>query len=200
MKITFENTTGVTFTHLKNIASNDILRPVLTGAYIDVVNKVIVCTDAHILMMYPIEIVHKKEFEYNKDTEFNKNHCKIVPIELFNKNKYLGNWRQYIFPFTYELGEKRVSVFAGPEKIFECGYIEGEYPKYENIVPKKEDRIPIDSIGFSSNLLAKFGKSVPRGTGDFSFNFFAKRKGVLVKESKIDNPIIGVIMPLGDYE
>jgi hypothetical protein len=42
MNVKFLNTTDVGFTQLKNIVSNDVLRPVMMGIYIDFKEKFIV--------------------------------------------------------------------------------------------------------------------------------------------------------------
>ena len=55
------NTLGVSSNNIKNCVSDDFMRPVMTGVYFDLENKCMVCTDSHILMIFPIEIRWDKQ-------------------------------------------------------------------------------------------------------------------------------------------
>lgn len=194
MKIIFKNITNVTHVHLNNAVGNDIYRPAITGVFVDLRNKRMVCTDAHVLIMYPIEM----EFETEEDskTEFQLEHCKIVPTELFNKNKYMGNWKNYLFPFTYHLDEDYIRVYSGPEEIFKCRYINEKYPAYEGVLLKPQDKQPLDEIGLNIGIISRLSKAVPRGTKAFKFVFHAKNRAVnLLEQNEYENAIEALIMP-----
>ena len=189
MKATFSNLTGVSNVHLRNIVGTDEYRPSLQGIFVDLKNKVLVGTDAHIIVMYPIEIL---ENEYPEDFT-----GKIVPLEYFNKSKYMGNWKHYIFSLTYVLDEDYARVFSGPEEVFKCRYINEQFPKYRNILLDNLSKNPIDEIGLDLRMMERLSKSIPRDSKQFKFTFFAKNKGVDLKEIDFeDNVIKGIIMPV----
>jgi len=197
MKAIFINSTNVAHSHLNNVVGNDDFRPAMMGVYVDLINKRLVCTDAHILIMYPIELKFGEEVEMPQNVEFKTEDCKIVPTELFNKNKYMGNWKNYCFPFEYHLDEDYARVFAGPEEIFKCRYIRDSYPKYEKVLLDNKDKQPLDDIGLNLDIIARLAKGVPRGTKAFRFVFHARNKAVNLEElNAMEDEIKALIMPV----
>lgn len=197
MKAIFRNSTGVAHSHLNNVVGKDVFRPAMTGVYVDLIKKRLVCTDAHILIMYPIEMQYPEKEDNDTNFEFKKEDCKVVPTELFNKSKYMGNWKNYFFPFEYHLDEDYARVFAGPEEVFKCRYIDESYPKYEAVLLDNKDKQPLDDIGLNLEILARLSKSVPRGTKGFKFIFHARNKAVNLEElNEFDNNIKALIMPV----
>ena len=196
MKIIFKNITNVTHIHLNNAVGNDVYRPAMTGVFVDLRNKKLVCTDAHVLIMYPIEMHYEENYMNDTNTDFTKEDCKIVPTELFNKNKYMGNWKNYLFPFTYHLDEDYARVYAGPEEVFKCRYIKADYPDYEKVVLSPKDKKPLDEIGLNIGIISRLAKAVPRGTKVFKFVFHAQNRAVnLLEQNEYENVIEALIMP-----
>ena len=194
MKIIFKNITNVTHIHLNNAVGNDVYRPAMTGVFVDLRNKKLVCTDAHVLIMYPIEMHYENEKDLAPD--FTKEDCKIVPTELFNKNKYMGDRKNYLFPFTYHLDEDYARVYAGTEEIFKCRYIKGNYPDYEKVVLSPKDKKPLEEIGLNIGIISRLAKAVPRGTKVFKFVFHAQNRAVnLLEQNKHEKVIEALIMP-----
>lgn len=196
MKIRFENTTRVTNAHLSKVVINDC-RLALEGVYVDMIAKKLVCTDAHILMMYPIRPI----FE-NKDQEnfvFEKEHCKLVPVELFNKNKYMGDWKKYHFPLVYQLDEDFARVFCGKKEVFKCEYIEATFPKYEAVILKKEEQKEISCIGVDLDKLKKICSALPIPIKSCKLSFFGTNKHIFFETNNtsfIGEEITGLLMPV----
>lgn len=189
MKVKFKNLSDVSYRHLKNITDNSGLRPVLSGAYIDVKNQKIVATDAHVLVCYPIEVTEN-------DSEIEG---KIVPISYFNQLRYMAEIpiksKRYVNP-EYVLTDEYAEVYYLGELAYRCKYIEGKYPTYNNIIPDTKEAKEIDSIGLNINILARFTKAIPANTMSiFKTYFFDKTKAVVLVSEQDDYPIKGLVMP-----
>jgi len=92
---------------------------------------VIVATDAHALIMYPIEIT---ENDFNLDGL-------IVPIRFFNHLKYMADIAKADFDLLdYILTDEYAEVYFCGEMVFRCKYIDGKYPKFEKIIPKDTEK------------------------------------------------------------
>lgn len=190
MIATFKNITGVTHTQLNNVVSTDFLRPVMGGIFVDFDNQQMVCTDAHVLMIYPVEINEV----FNKEIK-----GVIVPVEFFDKRKYMGNFKSYILKLEYRLDDDFARVFHGEDEVFKCKYIEGNYPKYLAAIPKKEDAQPTLEVGICLKIFNKIEKAMPTGMGkQFKITLHGTRKGIVMNQMYIDGkrPIIGIVMPL----
>ena len=126
MKLEFKNLAKVNFNHLKNCVSNDILRPAMGGVFIDFDNKKMVVTNAHIMMIYPIEI--------NGLIPIDKRGV-ILPLRYFNHLKYMIDVpKKTVIDFTYKLEDDFAEVYFGRDLIYRCNYIEGEYPKWKYVI------------------------------------------------------------------
>lgn len=192
MKIIFKNSTKVTYTLLKNIAGNDDLRQVMKGACIDIINKALVVTDAHILISYPIEIIEN-------DSEIDH---KIVPLSLFNRLRYMGDFKTKVLKVLdvdYVLSEDYAEVFFKNELLYRCKYIDGLYPKYLNVMPKDEGKCSIEEIGINPIILARFLKGLPANKKEMQYKmmFFGANKAIKFEEQNChpERPIIGIAMP-----
>jgi len=190
MKVISKNTSGVGFQQIKNIVSNDDLRPVLCGVHINITEKRLEATDAHCLLMYPIEIVEKSEDFTNK----------IVPARFFNVLKYMEEVpKKYIELLEYVLTDEFAEIYFGVNLVFRCRYIDGTYPDVNKVIPnEKTKKEPTEVIGFNSIVFEKFLKGFPKCfPNNLSFQFYTKNTGVFVKSNNLDEPIVsGMIMPI----
>lgn len=157
MKVQFINTTEVKYTHLKNIVSNDDLRPVMCGVYIDFKEKMLVATDAHALIAYPIDIT-----ENDSDLE-----GVIVPADYFNHLRYmvsLPTKRKMVIDVEYILTDDYAEVHWCGEMIYRCRYIDGKYPKWNspNIIPNMDDyQEKPKEVGVNVHVLKKMLLGIP---------------------------------------
>lgn len=190
MKLKFKNITGVTYTHLKNVASSDDLRPAMQGVHINLELGRLECTDAHICCLYPIEILESEGEVKNK----------IVPIRFFNVLKYMIDIpKKFIELLEYVIEDDFAEVYFGGDLVYRCKYVDATFPKIESILPSVEDVIVgVPKIGLNMDILNKFSKSFPRTyPNNFVFSFYADNKGIIGESMANDFPKMkGVIMPV----
>ena len=172
MKIINEN---MKINHWKNIVSNDCLRPVMTGVYFDLINKVMVGTNAHLLLECPLEIeFSEEELELTK-SELDlllKKHSKIVPLELFDTRKYMGDPKYYAFPIHYDFSyENFAHVYNGPELVFRCKYIDGVFLNYRAVYPQNVN-LNLSKVGINMPFFNMVYKSIPFSDKSLIFEFF----------------------------
>ena len=189
MKVEFNNLTKVSFAELKNVVGTDNLRPVMKGVYIDFKNQKLVCTDAHILIMYPIEITAN-----NSGLD-----GIIVPVRFFNHLKYMQDIpRRKVIDFNYILTEEFAEVYWLGELVYRCRYIEGKYPNYEAVINDTPDKeVELNEIGIDLKMLARVADAIPSSLKKFKFKFFGKNRHIIFQELSYDypTPIKGLIMP-----
>ena len=164
------NTSGVSSNNIKNCVSNDVMRPVMTGVYFDLENKCMVCTDSHILM--------------------------IFPIEFFDKKKYMGDYKKYWGEISYDFsGSEYAEVLHGEERVFRCRYIDGVFPNYKAVFPQGEPT-PIQNIGIHFKILEKISKCLPISLDQksFFFNFYGKNRPICFENKNYE--IKGILMPV----
>lgn len=192
------NPLDVNHTHFSSVVSNDQLRPVMTGVFFDLKNNCMAATNSHVLAIYPLKVELAEYEEKLPPAELDGLHIhqsKIVPLEFFDKRKYMGNVKNYAFPIHYDLSdEKYAKVFNGPEEVFKCRYIEGVFPNYQAIIPKPSDTSMIDEIGLNIGLVLDLYKANPFSDKGLKFRFFNKNKAIRF-ESFVDPMFHGVIMP-----
>jgi DNA polymerase III sliding clamp (beta) subunit (PCNA family) len=194
MKIKFTSPTGVTARHLKNAVSKDNLRPVMQGVFIDLKNKQLIVTNAHILVAYPIEIEQMEGTLPERQDGF------IVPVRYFYGTRYMldvtPKSKRLLEPdyvLTYEYAE----VYFCGELVFRCKYIDGKYPDYSMILPIDEPKA-FTEFGLNLDVIESFVKSVPkRKNMTYKVNLHPPTK--LIKftytNPKDKRPIWGVEMP-----
>jgi DNA polymerase III beta subunit, central domain len=191
MRVVFENTTGVGADKLKKIVINDAQRPVMQGVYIDFKHKYLVCTDAYVLAMYPIEI---KE----KDTELDG---VIVPVRFFDRLKWMielkAKWmRDALVEFV--LTDGFAEVFCNGELAYRCRYIEGKYPNYQAVLCKEENKTRIDTIGIDPKIVSRLFDAVTFvGENHYSLTFFGGNRAIMMEMqgNKYPRPIRAMFMP-----
>jgi DNA polymerase III sliding clamp (beta) subunit (PCNA family) len=193
MKIKFTNPTGVTARHLNNAVSKDKLRIVMTGAFIDVKNKQIVVTNAHILVAYPIEIEQMEGALPEGQDGF------IVPVRYFDNTRYMldvpPKGKRLLEP-EYVLTDEYAEVYFCGELVFRCKYIDGKYPDYSMILPKDEPKA-FTEFGLNLDVIENFVKSVPkRKNMTYKVNLHAPTKIIKFTDTNPDDkrPIWGVVM------
>lgn len=194
MEVKFINTTEVKHTHLKNIVSNDDLRPVMCGVYIDFKEKRLVATNAHVLVSYPIEIT-------DNDSELDG---VIVPVDYFNHPRYmvaLPPKRKMAINVEYVLTDTYAEVHWLGEMIYRCRYIEGKYPKYnsEAVIPNPNNYPEKPKqIGLNMDILKKMILGLPYSFPQtFIMETTAANKAVLFTSTNLDydRPIVAIVMP-----
>jgi len=190
MKIEFENLSGVSYTHLKNVASTDNLRPAMQGVNINLKQSRLECTDAHLLMLYPIKICEGSNINPEIDSV-------IVPIRFFNHLKYMVDIpRKFLGAVKYFLLDEFAEVHFGNELVYRCRYIDAQYPIIDAVLPNVEwKREEVKEIGFNLNIIGKLTQAFPKEfPNNVKFNLYSQNKGVLVEQ--IDGDVKGIVMPI----
>ena len=197
MKI--ENINQMFHNHWKNVVSNDSMRPVMTGVYFDLVNGKMVATNSHILLECPIDIIWEGEeqhFGRKYQEEKLQEQSKIVPLEFFDRSKYMGDYKSYSGTFFYDFSdEKYARVLLFNEVIFKCKYIDGKFPNYKAAYPTEKNHL--EGIGANIEMIDKIYKSIPFNSSNKNlfFEFCAKNRGIVFK-SKYCEGFQGILMPV----
>lgn len=197
LKMKIKNTHNIKHTHLIHAISKDTMRPSMTGIYFDLANQSIVATNSYILLICPIEVeIEDSDLNEGFKTReiFFKKKSKIVPLELFDQRKYMGDAKNYIHKIHYTLDDDFARVWSGNEEVFKCKYIDGNFPDYKNVIPKKESKQPLDSIGLRVDLVNSIFKMISFKSKDIHFEFYEKNKALRFK-SFHDARFHGLIMP-----
>lgn len=194
MTVKFINTTEVKYTHLKNIVSNDDLRPIMCGVYIDFKEKRLVATDAHVLISYPIEITEN-------DSELDG---VIVPVSFFNHLRYmvsLPTKSKMVIDVEYVLTDEYAEIHWCREMIYRCRYIDGKYPMYNsrNVIPDpNEFPEKPKEVGISVHILKKLCLGIPSANPQIlKMETTAPNKAIIFTSTNqdYDRPIKAIIMP-----
>jgi len=193
MKVIFKNTADVNFTQLKNVVGTDDLRPAMQGVNINLKHSRLEATNAHLLMIYPIEILADSDYDKENDSL-------IVPVRFFNLLKYMMDIpKKYLSALNYVLTDEFAEVYFGEDLVFRTKYIDAKYPKIESVLPTEEWKGGgVDKIAFNTSVIEKMTKSFPKCfPNNIVFNLYAKNKGVLVESMQEDlKGCKGMIMPI----
>jgi DNA polymerase III sliding clamp (beta) subunit (PCNA family) len=194
MQVKFINTTEVKYTQLKSVVSNDDLRPVMCGVYIDFKEKRLVATDAHVLISYPIEITEN-------DSELEG---VIVPVEYFNRLRYmiaLPTKSKMIIDIEYVLTDTYAEIHWCGEMIYRCKYIEGKYPNWNGpMIMINPDDYPDKpkKIGINAHILKKMLLGIPSANPQtLIMETTSKTHAILFTTENMDydRPIKAIVMP-----
>lgn len=191
MKVKIKNVSGVTFTQLKNVVSNDDLRPSMCGVNINLKMQRFEVTNAHVLVMYPLEIIES-------DIDNNTIDSLIVPVRFFNILKYMLDVpKKHIDALEYVLTDEFAEVYFGNELGYRCRYIDAKYPNIEGVLPTDEwKRESPKKIGLNINTLEKLMKGIPYSfPNNFTFDIYAKNKGLFLQTLQ-EPKIKAMIMPV----
>lgn len=192
----FVNTTKVSHVQLSKNVGKDY-RHSLQSVYVDLKNSCLVVTDAHVLIMYPINVL---ENTTGKDGF-------MVQLQLFNTSKYMDDVSEYLFSMSYVLEPNYCKVIIGDieepfETVFRCKYHlaqanGGKYPNYQNVIPNEKEIQGVPKIALNFVLLKRICDAIPNGK-EFVFSFFANNKAVLLtqKDEMLPEPIKAIIMPI----
>lgn len=183
-KLVFKLRRNITTMQLKNAVCTDNMRPAMKGVFVNSEFSEMVCTDAHILVQYPIEIIEGSG-------------SGIVPVELFNPKIFFGHNKSKITEFTFVIEDKCCSVFFGEKFIIKVPLINCDYPNYRAILPSTKDACGLEEIGINLKIIERFKKATfEKGFNQgYKFQFYGKNKGILVQETTQEFPIKGIIMP-----
>lgn len=192
MNVKFINSTNVTYTHLKNIAGNDDLRPVMSGVYIDFKNKCLVATDAHVLIAYPVDITEN-------DSELEG---VIVPLSYFNRLRYMVQLSAKMvkdIQVEYILTNEYAEIHWFGEMIYRCRYIDGTYPKWKNVMPVVKDYpTKPECVGLNAHILKKMIAGIPSANPQtLRMETTSKNTAILFTTTNqdYDRQIEAIIMP-----
>jgi DNA polymerase III sliding clamp (beta) subunit (PCNA family) len=195
MKIKFTNPIGVTARHLKNAVCKDKLRLALSGVFIDLKNKQLVATNAHVLIAYPIEIEEMDIALPEGQDGF------IVPVRYFDNTRYMFDvptkGKRIIEP-EYFLTDEYAEVYFCGELVFRCKYIDGKYPDYMKVIPSGEPERVFSEFGLNLDVMDHFIKSVPkRNPMTYKVSLHAPNKAIkfIDTHANYDRPILGIVMP-----
>jgi hypothetical protein len=195
MKITFKNTTGVNYNHLKNLVAHDELRPALSNIYIDIKNQCLVGTNAHVMVVYPIEVSYEGRLEKG-------NEGRLVPLRFFQENRYMIDLpakTRRVVDLEYVLTDEYAEVYFLGEMIFRCKYIDSKFVNYEAAILGKESEKEISQIGLCLNRISELVKSIPNdGLNNYKLTFNGTNKGIIFTSTNkdMDRPIKALLMPI----
>lgn len=194
MQVKFINTTEVKYTNLKSVVSNDNLRPVMCGVYIDFKEQRLVATDAHVLISYPIDITEN-------DSELDG---VIIPVDYFNRLRYmvaLPSKNKMLIDVEYILTDTYAEIHWCGEMIYRCKYIEGKYPNWNNenimINPTKYPKKP-KQVGINAHILKKMLLGIPSANPQTLIMETTSEKHAILfttENMDYDRPIHAIVMP-----
>lgn len=205
-RVIFRLKRNVGASNFKHAVGRDKLRPVLQGAGIDPVNQKLVCTDAVIMVMYPIEVFENK----NNITEIIS-----VPTFIFDRSHYYkyqsarGIFNMVDFIYVMDYDKQCIKVYPPlmgidfikeENHILKVDFIEGKFPNYKVVIPSQEKE-SIDTIGVDISRIENINKAIKEvGNKEqlnrFEFNFYGKQRAILGKEISLDHPIEFILMPV----
>lgn len=180
MKVVFTNTTDVDALRLSKIVGNDPLRPAMQGVYVDFKNKCLVATDAHVLASFPIDIT-----ECDADVD-----GVIVPVQLFNKNKWMGpkvDKNRLVEP-EFVFTDMYAEVYFCGDLAYRAKYISGKYPNWSAIMPNPDNAGPVTKMGVEPKVVKRlFDVLSGMGVKLYKMTFFGETKVVLLESSDPDD-------------
>jgi DNA polymerase III sliding clamp (beta) subunit (PCNA family) len=183
--------------HWDLIISKDSLRPSMTGVYFDLENQVMVGTNSHVLLVVPLTINWDKSEDDllpKAREKILKLGSKIVPLEFFDKRKYMGDFKKYIFDLEYDFSHSEFAqVWMGKDVVFKCRYIDANFVNWQAVWPSGTVE-PTFEIGLSFNLFHDVYKAIPFNDKSLNLSFYGKNRPI-VFESKNAPNFKGLIMP-----
>lgn len=183
--------------HWDLIISKDSLRPAMTGIYFDLENEVMVGTNSHVLLVVPLTIHWSKEESdliAKAREKILKLGSKIVPLEFFDKRKYMGDFKKYTLDPEYDFSDPEFAqVWVGKDVVFRCRYIDSNFVNWQAVWPSNTVE-PMSEIGLSFNLFHDVYKSIPLNDKGFNLTFYGANRPVVFK-SKVAPDFRGLIMP-----
>ncbi len=190
------NSEKIEMKHWQQVVSNDPFRLVMTGVYFDLENGVMVATNSHLLLECPIELEledNEKKLSHKDLIEKLRSLSKIVPIEFFDRRKYMGDPKFYVHQPMYDLSDPDYAqVWHCGEVVFRCRYIEGKFPNYRAVYPTETNQL--DSIGVDMSMVLRIHKSIPYRDKRIYYKFFAKNKGIVFRSAE-NEKLKGIVMP-----
>jgi len=179
MKVKFKNPLNANFSHFKHVASADNLRPIMCGVNINLKQSRLECTDAHILVSFPIEIT-----ENDSDTE-----SFVVPLNFFNHLRYMVVIdKKLLTHLEYVLSEDYAEVYFADELVFRCRYIDGKFPNIDKVLPTAAwVREKVEEIGLNFSILKRLTNGLPFSSpNNYKLSLYAKNKCVFVESNNED--------------
>lgn len=190
---------------MKFACTKDKSRPAMTGAIIAPEHNEICCTDAHILVRYPIEVI-----------EVTKSDAISVPLFIFNKNHYFNyskdknfNMTDFVFKLDYKnrfisVHEPNVENECTEENmILKIKTIEGNPPNYMAVYPDYKENDGVNYIGVNLDLLEQLKKATKEPYASklhspqhFKLILSQPNRGVIVEEQNKPYPIKAMFMPV----
>lgn len=152
--------------------------------HVEITKTNVTASDAHVLITHSTNIIFSANF-----------------IESMPEKFYLHRnvWR--------ELSKPCISITFENNSI--CQYFDGyriyysptinpswEYPKWESVIPKKNESESLDSIGMNISLLDKFRKAFFFNSShqNSKLEFYGKNKAVIITSESMPDSY-GIIMP-----
>lgn len=197
MKIIFKNLTNVQAKHLKNCClKNTEYRESMKHVYIDIKERKIVVTDAHVIMCYPIDVILEEDCPVKSATGFKTNKPPIngflVPLRYFDFSRYM-NTINHPNDLEYVLTENQAKVYYGPELVFQCNYIDALFPNYKAVFPNETKFV--ESICLDINLIKKVHAAIPLPNKIVNLQFSGEHGIIKFKTTKESFEINGRFMP-----
>lgn len=209
-QIVFRMKRNIGANQMKYAVGNDCLRPVMQGVCFNPSASELACTDAHVLVMYPIEILSS---DYKEAETF------ILPVYIFDQKHYYNYNLNKFFPMTrfvfkVDTEKERIYVYsplAANEEgfnlteeslLFSVPLIEGKYPNYHAVLPKEP--FAIEKIGLNLWFVDRLTKatkepgssaSLHRFKATFDATLHGSNRAIMFYELNED-PVKALIMPV----
>jgi len=155
----------------------------MCGVNINLKQKRIEATNAHVLVMYPIEII-ESDIDNNIDSL-------IVPIRFFNVSKYMIDIpKKYQDSLEYIFTDEFAEVYFRNELVYRCRYVDAKFPNIQAVLPTdKWKRENDNKIGFNINVLEKLTKYPPTNPNSSQLlgNVFLPSSGNVVKANSFNS-------------
>ena len=176
------------YLELKKLAvacSYDFSRIALTKVFYNKEFDEFAACDGHVLRIHKIEwadsapehsfMLEYREIMYSERQLF---HINSEPDDIFNRKRFVSN---ALVPINYR------EVASG------CAY-----PDYRKLIPKQEDRKPLDQVGMNYSIIKKFFDSFVSIPSNARFSFSGQLAAVVVdiqQHRECEWVLGGVIMP-----
>ena len=137
--------TTINARQLKNLASNDCLKPSLRGVFLNTEKKELCATDGHVLGRYQVEV---------SETDHNA----VLPLSAFEYKTGKQGYTVGEFAVNGNVSRTTCHNSTGQEERAEFPLVDERYPDYENVLPVDN---PEYEIGVDLKLLQKIAAAMP---------------------------------------
>tara|TARA_Y100000593_G_C4155030_1_gene259036 strand:- start:75 stop:641 length:567 start_codon:yes stop_codon:yes gene_type:complete len=137
--------TNISNKQLKNLASNDCLKPSLRGVFLNTEKNELCATDGHILGRYKVDV---------SETDHNA----ILPLSAFDYKTGRKGYTATEYAINGSVKRTVVNNTTGQNEKAEFPLVEERFPDYEAVLPSET---PTFEIGVDLKKLQKIASAMP---------------------------------------